>query len=973
MMDSWDGDMPAWWGGGYYDVPAPAPVAAPQPAQPTYATGGTNPPGWEKLAPATQQWILNQSSDPVVIARWTAAYLIDVPAPIVAPDMTQDLSSRAYYDAPAPAPAPAPAAPASSYDPAEYARLRNEITSYFERLGSASPQQQTEYLYLAAAFDKQQKAKDALDQSSLGSLPAAPEPFKQILNTQIKNQQDAIVAKQESYQNYLNSPCAQLGIQTVNSTNPANDISVMQAQLDQLQAQLGTNSDNRWSNIAAQETPAMVHAKNTALQERQSRLAGFDSMIGAINYAGSGQGSVNYDKPEAHQSGWETQLPALTAQRSSLIRDIEAIQNLSPVDFASSAYTTSPSQTDAGQKVDFSPQTLKAQASGIYSDIKKQQDDRTKNQATSKAILTAAALAAAAYGGYSLMGGGVSSAAGTAGLESGAGLTAAGDGLASAGFNAAVDSQLANSALGLGVDASVGSAGVATASQPGLIQGVLNNGLGSAFTSNPTAANLINKTAINTALNGGDPVRGFTSAATGSVLGAASSGIGNFVSNSLADSGLPSFATKGIGSALGSATTAAITGRDPLTAAFNSAVGSAVGGANGAIGSAVKDATGSSALTNLATSGLTSALTGRDLNFGSVLSGAFKDATGYLNKPEFEENSFSGEASVTDGELGPITFATPDNPNPGLVGSAQSDDSTPSESGTAMDDYEDDSFWDVYPDYDTYDFQGPATDDNYDAYDYLGENEGNGLGGGYVSDDAYDYNGVDRGNGLGAVDTGADSYDFMGEGNGNGLGGGYPSDDAYDQMGAGNGNGLGGGLTGAGALAGGIKTATGGVKNGVKSGTGGIKTATGGIKTATGGGVKTGPIASTGVKGATSSALSGFSQWAKDTLGIDIGGITGTVDSWLSNNKGLAEILAKGVGSAFDQKAQLEKVKVQNQGALDAINLKQANQLADNARYSGSVAGLRQPGLVASAQGPLSRNDGSRVFNGNGIINQVRA
>lgn len=85
-----------------------------------------------------------------------------------------------------------------------------------------------------------------------------------------------------------------------------------------------------------------------------------------------------------------------------------------------------------------------------------------------------------------------------------------------------------------------------------------------------------------------------------------------------------------------------------------------------------------------------------------------------------------------------------------------------------------------------------------------------------------------------------------------------------------------------------------------------------------------------------------------------IGGIFGKVLDFANKNKGLTEMIAKGIsgGIASENQAeqQLRQIREQDQ-------LKQN----ENARISASVTGLRSPGLIGR-QSALRRNDGANVF-----------
>jgi len=56
------------------------------------------------------------------------------------------------------------------------------------------------------------------------------------------------------------------------------------------------------------------------------------------------------------------------------------------------------------------------------------------------------------------------------------------------------------------------------------------------------------------------------------------------------------------------------------------------------------------------------------------------------------------------------------------------------------------------------------------------------------------------------------------------------------------------------------------------------------------------------------------------------------------------------------------------QSALDQLNLKEAEKIAQQKRFSDSVTGMVKPGLINSH--PLMRLSGTPVFGANGLINR---
>jgi hypothetical protein len=110
-------------------------------------------------------------------------------------------------------------------------------------------------------------------------------------------------------------------------------------------------------------------------------------------------------------------------------------------------------------------------------------------------------------------------------------------------------------------------------------------------------------------------------------------------------------------------------------------------------------------------------------------------------------------------------------------------------------------------------------------------------------------------------------------------------------------------------------------------------------------------------------------------------GIIGRFSKWVDNNKGLSEVLAKGIASAAKGNEAKEAAKVMAQSRLEELKLKNQQDREKDAQVSASVSGLRQPGGLMtrgalngtpdpSAQQPsgligragLRRVDGTPVF-----------
>lgn len=137
-------------------------------------------------------------------------------------------------------------------------------------------------------------------------------------------------------------------------------------------------------------------------------------------------------------------------------------------------------------------------------------------------------------------------------------------------------------------------------------------------------------------------------------------------------------------------------------------------------------------------------------------------------------------------------------------------------------------------------------------------------------------------------------------------------------------------------------------------------------------------IITNGIRNATSYVAdligvkdTGLLKDLKDVLSI--GGTAGAGTS-------LFDYLMKGLQGAANNEVALEKQRLDNQGRIDVANINATNNLDilklkdqqtqdANKRYSSSVSGINY-GLINSTPKPLTRNDGSRVFSGNGLINR---
>lgn len=97
------------------------------------------------------------------------------------------------------------------------------------------------------------------------------------------------------------------------------------------------------------------------------------------------------------------------------------------------------------------------------------------------------------------------------------------------------------------------------------------------------------------------------------------------------------------------------------------------------------------------------------------------------------------------------------------------------------------------------------------------------------------------------------------------------------------------------------------------------------------------------------------------------GGLIGKVSSWVEKNKGLSEMLAKGIAGAALGSQNKKAAEIQAQSRLDELKLRNQQEREKDAQVSASVSGLRAPGLIGRAQ-PLRRADGSMVYQQGRIV-----
>lgn len=96
-------------------------------------------------------------------------------------------------------------------------------------------------------------------------------------------------------------------------------------------------------------------------------------------------------------------------------------------------------------------------------------------------------------------------------------------------------------------------------------------------------------------------------------------------------------------------------------------------------------------------------------------------------------------------------------------------------------------------------------------------------------------------------------------------------------------------------------------------------------------------------------------------------GLIGKLSNWVDKNRGLSEILLKGVAGAAAGNQAKRSAEVAAQSRLDELKLKNQQEREKDAMVSASVSGLRQPGGLM-ARGQLKRTDGSVVYQNGRIV-----
>ncbi len=98
----------------------------------------------------------------------------------------------------------------------------------------------------------------------------------------------------------------------------------------------------------------------------------------------------------------------------------------------------------------------------------------------------------------------------------------------------------------------------------------------------------------------------------------------------------------------------------------------------------------------------------------------------------------------------------------------------------------------------------------------------------------------------------------------------------------------------------------------------------------------------------------------------DGGGLIGKISKFVNKNKGLSEMLAKGVAGAAIGASNVKAAKAASQSRMDELKLKDEQERRKNEEYSASVSGLRAP-VPFIRQPKLKRVGGAPVFS-NGAI-----
>lgn len=91
------------------------------------------------------------------------------------------------------------------------------------------------------------------------------------------------------------------------------------------------------------------------------------------------------------------------------------------------------------------------------------------------------------------------------------------------------------------------------------------------------------------------------------------------------------------------------------------------------------------------------------------------------------------------------------------------------------------------------------------------------------------------------------------------------------------------------------------------------------------------------------------------------GGIIGRISDFVDKNKGLSEMLAKGIASAATGNSNQKTAEINARSRLDELKLKNEQERQKSADVSASVSGLRAPTGIIN-RGVLKRADGTPVY-----------
>lgn len=97
------------------------------------------------------------------------------------------------------------------------------------------------------------------------------------------------------------------------------------------------------------------------------------------------------------------------------------------------------------------------------------------------------------------------------------------------------------------------------------------------------------------------------------------------------------------------------------------------------------------------------------------------------------------------------------------------------------------------------------------------------------------------------------------------------------------------------------------------------------------------------------------------------GGILGRITDFVDKNKGLSEMLAKGIAGAALGVSNKKAAEVAAQSRMDELRLRNQQEMEKDQRTSASVSGLRSPtpGLIGRQ---LKRFDGSPVYQNGRVV-----